>query len=510
MESSRMFNIKRNIIGELVLRIISMFLPFVSRSIIIYVLGALFLGINSLYASIFTILLLAEMGFGSAMVFSMYEPIAKGNDVEVCALLNLYKKIYRIIGLTILVLGLLAMSFLPYIIKGDVPDGINIYVLYLIYLGSTVISYFAYAYKESLLIANQRSDINSKIGVVLTLLLNAVQIVALLLTKNYYVYCLIGPVFTIIRNLYVNHITKKMYPQYFCKGSISKSKKQDIKKRVTGLFIYKVCYAMRDSIDSITISAFLGLVVLAKFNNYFYITTTITGFLAIVKSSISASVGNSMVLETERKNYDDFKKCQLLYMMISTWCTVCIYCLVQSFINAWVGEAYMLDNFVAFLFAALFYCYKMGDICAVYRQAAGLWWQDRYRPIVESITNLVLNIILIQIIGVSGVLLSTIFCLIFINSIWASRILFRNFFTSMRQFEYIWRIAFFGIVTLGCMFVVSLITNFVVTESPILQFILRAAICLVIPWGVILPLYSILPEFKSSVQLLQNVIRKKV
>ena len=186
MTESRIKNVKRNIIWEFVNRIVSLLLPFISRTILIYTLGALYLGLNSLFGSILTILSLAELGFGSAMIFSMYEPIAKGRTDEVCALLNLYRKIYRYIGLCILGIGIVIMFFLPYIIKGDTPEGINIYVLYFIFLLGTSLSYFLFAYKSSLLIANQRNDINSNIGTVLSILTSIVQILVLITFKDYY------------------------------------------------------------------------------------------------------------------------------------------------------------------------------------------------------------------------------------------------------------------------------------------------------------------------------------
>ena len=45
----------------------------------------------------------------------------------------------------------------------------------------------------------------------------------------------------------------------------------DIRKRVIGFFVYKVCDVLRFSFDSIILSAFLGLTVLAKYNNYYYL-----------------------------------------------------------------------------------------------------------------------------------------------------------------------------------------------------------------------------------------------
>lgn len=508
MSDSRIKNSKRNLLKELLYKIVSLLLPFSTRTVIIYVLGVLYLGLNSLYGSILTILSLAELGFGAAMVFSMYEPIAKKDDLEVCALLNLYRKIYRILGGAILCIGLIFMFFLPYIIKDEVPQDVNVYVLYLIFLTNTCLSYFLFAYKESLLIATQRSDIRSNVHTIFSLVTNVCQLVALWFTRNYYAYCLLIPIFTIAQNLTINYITSKRYPQFKCKGVIVAEKIVDIKKRVGGLFIYKICYVFRDTIDSVVISAFLGLAVLGKFNNYFYIVTTITGFLTIIKTSMSASVGNSMVLETEKKNHHDFQKFQLLYMAISSWATVCLFCLIQPFITLWAGKDYLFHSITLILFCALFYCYKMGDICAVYRQAAGLWWQDKHRPIVEAIVNLSLNLCLVKVFGVNGVIVSTIFCLVFINSIWASYTLYKYYFKSFNQWLYIKRIFFYGSVTI----LITAITGavcYLISDDTILGFVYRGLVCMVLPIPLIIISFHILPEFKDAVEFLCKLLGKR-
>lgn len=304
--NSRIKNAKRNMLWALINKVVTMFLPFATRTAVIYSLGSLYLGLNTLFSSILTILSLAELGFGSAMVFSMYEPLAKGDAASVNALLRLYRKIYRIIGLTVLTIGLAVMPFLQTMISGDVPADVSIYVLYLTYLVNTVLSYFLFAYKESLLTANQRNDVSSNIATVVSVTTNLVQLMALFAYRNYYLYVIVYPAMTAIKNLITNHYVNKMYPQYFCDGVLDKDTLSDIRKRVSGLFIYRICYVFRDTFDSIVLSAFLGLVVLAKYNNYYYIVTTITGFLTIIKNSISAGVGNSIALESEEKNYHDF------------------------------------------------------------------------------------------------------------------------------------------------------------------------------------------------------------
>ena len=148
LESSRILNTKRNMIAGFLTRILDLIFPFVINTVVIQTLGVEYLGLNSLFASVLQVLSLAELGVGSALVFSMYEPIANGDTLKVCSLLRLYRKIYITIGSVILSLGLICIPFLPYLIKGDVPDGLNIYILFMISLANTSVSYFLFSYRS--------------------------------------------------------------------------------------------------------------------------------------------------------------------------------------------------------------------------------------------------------------------------------------------------------------------------------------------------------------------------
>ena len=131
MRFARTKNTLRNIAFGSVNRIINIVLPFISRTVILYVMGTQYLGLSSLFSSILSFLSLTELGVGSAMVYSMYKPIAENDHTTIKALLNLYRKLYRIIGTVILVIGLFLMPCLKILVPEELPPDINLYLLYL-------------------------------------------------------------------------------------------------------------------------------------------------------------------------------------------------------------------------------------------------------------------------------------------------------------------------------------------------------------------------------------------
>lgn len=421
-------NASRNIIWGIINKVVSLVLPFICRTVLLYEMGAEYTGLGGLFGSVLQVLSLAELGFGTAIVYSMYKPLAEEDTPKVCALLNFYKKVYHIVGALILAIGVILVPFLQYLIKGTSPEGINIYVLYSIYLFNSVISYFLFSYKCSLLIAAQRNDISLKIGLFVTTAMYAGQIAVIILFHNYYVFALVMPLMTIINNIVTAQVATRRYPQYVCRGQLDKSEIKILKDNTTAMLFYKIGDVIQKSFDNIVVSAFMGLSLLTVFQNYNYIQTSVAAFLTMIVSSILASVGNSIAVESVEKNYRDFNKFTLIYMLISGWGTVCMVCLYQPVMKLWVGEELLLPMELAVLFAVYFYAARIGDICYTYRQAAGLWKYDKWRPIIESVTNLALNIWWIQTIGMSGVLLSTIVCSVFITFTWGTIVLFKYYF----------------------------------------------------------------------------------
>ncbi|MBE6818643.1 MAG: polysaccharide biosynthesis protein [Ruminococcaceae bacterium] len=449
-KATRTQHARRNIITSVINKLVIMLTNFILRTVLIKFLGQEYLGLDSLFVSILQILSLTELGISSAMVYSMYKPLAEDDTPAVCALLKLYRTVYRWIALAMTVIGLAITPFLPLIVKKDMPEGMNLYLLYFINLANTVLSYVLFAYRSSLFTADQRYSVNNNLYSIFKIGGTVLQVLALVLLRNqfsYYLYSLILPLTTVLKNLALYFLSNRMYPQYKCEGTVPKEEINSIKKRCAGMFLHKLSFVFRNSFDSIVISAFLGLAILGQYNTYYYIINAISGIMILVSNSVTASVGNSIVVESKAKNYADFNKLQLLYMWLTSWLTVCLVACTQPFIKLWVGEKMMFSDAVMIVFCIYFFTTHFSRVCHLYRQAAGLWWQDRYRPIVETVVNLGLNILLVKYLGVTGVMLSTIFCIVGIECTWGTSILFRNYFTEQKQSRYMLRLLWACVLT---------------------------------------------------------------
>ena len=480
MEFNRSNNAKRNIIFGVLNKLVSVFLPFILRTVMIQILGAEYLGLNSLFSSVLQVLNLAELGFSEAIVYSMYRPIANNDTPKICALLKLYRKIYFFVGCVVLIVGIWILPFIQNFIKGSYPVGVNLYLIFLIYLINTVLTYWLFAYKSSLLQAFQRNDIVSKIDIVVKIILNIGQLLALFFTYNYYVYLIIMPLSTLINNLFTSWYVDKNYAIYKCVGVVDKKTKKNIGYNVIGLSISKVCATTRNSLDSIFASAYLGLTVTAIYNNYYYVMSAVTMILSIVVTSIGSVVGNSIATETPQKNYQDMEKLNFLYMWIGSWTTVCLFCLFQPFMILWVGREYLFSMVTVGLFSAYFYVLKMGDIRTIYVQGAGLYWQQRYRALGESLANILLNWILVKVWGVTGIVAATLISLFIFNFILSTQIIFKYYFVGVSARKYYIQHIIYAIITTINTFITYFFTS-IIHYSGIFGFLLKILICFLVP-----------------------------
>ena len=432
---NRTQNATRNKVFGVILKLYQILLPFTMRTAMIYLMGVEYLGLNSLFTSILQVLNLAELGVGSAMVYSMYKPIAENDKATICALLKLYKKYYFFIGLIIACVGALLTPLIPKLISGDIPGQLNIYILYLLNLAATVMTYWLFAYKNSLLQAYQRSDVASKITILTTTLQYAIQLVILWLFHNYYLYIIVMLFTQAMANVITAIAASRLYPDMEPNGNLPDKTVKTINQRIKDLFTAKLGATIVNSADTIVISAFLGLTVLAMYQNYYFIMSSVMGILTVVFSSCLAGVGNSMVTESADKNYNDFRILTFLINWIVTVCMCCFATVYQPFIELWVGKDYIFDEIVVALFCIYFYLVTMQQVNGMYKDAAGVWHQDRFRPLVAAIVNLIFNVIFVQFWGIYAILLSTIVSYVFVSIPWMISNVFKYVFhRSLRQF----------------------------------------------------------------------------
>ena len=512
-------NTKRNIIWGTINKFVLVLLPFIIRTLIIRELGIEYVGLNSLFSSVLSVLSLTELGFDSAVVFVMYNGVAHDDIRLLNALLAFIRKAYLIIGSVILTLGSLCIPFLPHLVNdiATLPSDINLYHIYIVFLVGTVISYFFGGYRNTIVVAFQRNDIISNINTVARIVFFGIQVYVLMHYHNYYYYIYTLPICNIAINLLVVHQSKRLFPYILPKGKVSEDDKKLLKRLVAGAFIQKVGAILTVTLDSVIISAFIGVRLLGYYSNYSYITTSLIGFLFIIYTSMQGGLGNSLLLDSVEKNYKDMLRFNFIYSWLIGWCFFCCIFLFQPFILLWIGEKAILPDFIMVLLCVFLHQGECFGVFGSYKAALGIVWEDRYRPLFSGVFKLVLSLIFVYFLrdkgdeyALGGVVVSSIISYIFISSPWSAYVLFQKYFKKGLVYAYLKTYMYFFFTILAVVLSYPLFALFPAEEGTqgYVNFLFRILLCLIIPNVLFYIYFHALPEFKEAKLFIISRLKK--
>lgn len=388
--------------------VLNTLLGFVCRMVFVKYLSADYLGVNGLFTNILTMLSLAELGVGSAVVFALYKPLAKNDEKKIASLVQFYGRAYISIGLVIGVIGLLLLPFLDVIITEQPQIHESIYLLYLINLFNTSVTYF-FSYRSSLLVAAQQNYIVSGINYVITILQSIVQMGALILTHNYLVYLLIQTIGTLLYNVIISKIAIKKYP--FIKSKdiepLTKNEKESLFANIRDLMIYKISGLLVNSTDNILITFFNGLTTTGITSNYTLLINTLNSLLSQMFNGLTASIGNHNALSNNKERLSMYKFLELINFWFYSWATLGILYCSSDIVRLCFGGEYVLPNHIVFVMAANFYIAGSTNIIGMYKDTLGLFHYGRFIQVFTGIINIILSILLGINYGVFGILLAT-------------------------------------------------------------------------------------------------------
>lgn len=402
---------KKNIAFGFVSNFVILFMNFLQRTIFILILGQTLTGVNSLFSGILSMLSMAELGIGSALNYSLYKPVANKDYEKIKSYMLFYKKAYRVIAAVITVIGLALTPFLKYLVKNPGDNTIQeLTVYYLIFLFNTVSTYFV-AYKYSLVNAEQRNYIQTNITTITKIVTVIVQIVVLLVTRNFLIYLLAQAAVELLQKIFVSRYLNRLYP-YLCEKKVQKLEKEETAVIVTktkALMCHKIGDVARLQTDSIIISSFIDVGVNGIVDNYNYVITYVANFVNIIFNSVLSGFGNLVATESKEKQYEVFKVYRFFACWLYGFATVGFWYLLTPLIgNLWLNDEWVIGQGIVTLILIDFYFKGGRVVLANFKIAAGVFEKDRYLALIQGGVNLVLSIGLVQVIGLSGIYVGTV------------------------------------------------------------------------------------------------------
>lgn len=490
----------------LITKLLCYLVDFACRTILIRTVSMEYVGVTGLFTNIISVLSLSELGFSTVLVYAMYAPLAQKDEDKLLALTNFYKKAYRMVALTIGIIGLCLTPFLPYVIN-DCPDLPGLSLFYVLYLANTVASY-CFVYKQSLFLADQKLYIVNSYSNFIRIIRCLVQIIILVTTHNFMLYLLVLLPFTLLTNIILSRRAQKEYS--FLNSdrhpSLAPEEKKTIFKNVYAVFNHHVGSTVLNSTDNLLISFFLGLTVVSKNESYNLVLNLLRSFLYTMLGSLNSGIGNYNATKTKEETHTLFETLHFGGFWLFTFCTAGFFLLINPFISLFWGEQFLFSAPVVLLISINFFITGIRQIPLAFKESMGLLYQDRYKPIIESIINLIISILLAKPLGVSGIFIGTFVSMVS-TSLWVEPyVLFHyGFQRSTRTF---WlkniRYILVGVISIALSWLCTLPFDLPV----IALLVVRAIICLIVP-NLVFALFSFkTPEFQRLLGIVKQAAKK--
>ena len=508
--SSRTRNTLFNSIGGLLTKIISLLSAFVTRTIFIKVLGIQYAGVSGVFTDVLTILSFAELGIGSAIIYALYKPIAENDEKQILRLMNFYKKVYLIIAITILGLGLALLPFLNFLIK-DVPDiKESIYLIYVLYLVNSTTSYL-FVYKSTFLTACQKDYIVSKYKIIISIVKALIECLLLLFFKQFILYLVCTIAFTFIQNYIINCATNKKYPflKERNKQKLTRAEKKVLFANVGALSLYKVSGTVLNGTDSVITSTMINTTTVGVYGNYTLITNQIYSFVMQIFTATSASIGNLSVESTSEHQYLVFKRMNFLCFWIYSFCATCLWTLLNPFITLWQGEALTFGLITVAFIVFDFYIKGMMSPVSQFRTSNGLFVQGKYRPLIMAVINIILSIAFVLWMGFPGVILGTVLSRISTQVWYDSWLIYREVFKKKVCTYYIRYIVELGITIISCL-LSSYLLELIYPAASIIKIIFGLLFSFIVSNAFVVVAYGKTDEFKYIIQTFIRILKRKI
>lgn len=414
-----------NILVSFGAQAVNIVLLFISRKVFLNHFSTEYLGVNGLFTEILTVLSLAELGIGTAMMYGLYDAVAKEDKTSICQLMNLYRRLYTTVGLIVVGIGLAMLPFLEYLIKDNrIP---HIHLIFLLYLADSAVSYFL-SYKQTIIQACQKAYVVSAVGMGIRCVQILLQILSMVTLRNFYVYIAIQIGGQICTNVALSLLSGKMYP-YIRRnraGLPPKEKIQEIYRHIRSMAFHKFGAVFVSNTDNLLISAFVGLGTVGLYSNYKMVLNSLRLCFSYIYNAFTAGIGNLAATEGGEKVNQIYNCLNFVMSMLYGWAAVCLLGLFNPFIRTFFGERFVLQPWVVAIIVADFYIHGMRQMTLRFRDGMGLYWYDRYKPFFEVTINLTVSLLLVKKYSIAGVLLGTIVSSLLTNFWVEPYVLFRH------------------------------------------------------------------------------------
>lgn len=377
------------------------------------------MGLNSVYASILSMVSIADLGLDTVFVYLLYKPLKEKNYGTISGILKVYKIVYRIIAMLIALAGVIMIPFLTNII-GSKSGLTGIYTIYILYIINSVVGYLN-AYNRSLLIADQNGYVVNGLTSIFIILVDITQIIQISINQSPVIYMVIQVIGTILTNVFITCIVNKKYYNVIMHKAdkLTYEEKETLLHNGIGGISNKIGSVVVVSSDNVLLSIFTNLVIVGMYSNYTVLTTACGKIMQIISSAITPSLGQMGVEGDSKKNKEVFLELSFIIYSIATFVFAGFFSLVTPFVDIWVGKENVFPLFLTWLISINLWLTLIRAPSWMFTDSFGLQWIQKWKAIIEAIVNLGLSLVFLNVfkMKIEGVILGTI-CSTILVVIW--------------------------------------------------------------------------------------------
>ncbi|MDO5812885.1 MAG: hypothetical protein Q4Q31_07300 [Bacillota bacterium] len=394
-----------NMIFNLTYQIVNTVVNIILPPLIISKFGSIINGLISTIKQILGYVQLVGSGISESTVVSLYKPLAKNDEKKISAIFNACSETFFKMGILFSVGAVIIALVYPFFIK----EGINYFFLVMLILVLSVAGaseFFVIGKCRSLLIADQKIYIvniaqifGAIANLVITILLikmDANIVIVQLGSSLMYVARLII-VYSYVKKNYT-FLNNKILPDY---SAISKRKAATV-HQLSGLISF--------GSQTIVVSMFCGLAEASIYSVYNLVFTGINTILSTVSSALLATFGDIIANEDKEKLNSLFSTYETVYYILVFLLYTITYILFLSFVDLYTSGAdinYHRPEY-AFLFCLMGIVNCLRTPGATLINAIGHYHETQNRALIEMSICFILELLLVNFIGASGVLIATI------------------------------------------------------------------------------------------------------
>lgn len=412
---------KKEVFLNFIITILIGMFSFLINKYFAFYLGVQNLGLMKLFTQLLTYLNLAEIGLASASTYALYKPLAEKDYKQISIVINTITSLYNKIFLFILIIGLFLNPIIPFFIKEKMIDK-NIYLCWSLYVISTALSYSFVKYSV-LFIADQKFGFVRLIQGGSRIFCQLLQILVIIKLQSFLIFILFLILDNIIQYIFYKLHYIKNY-NYIVKTEI---KEKSITNNLKNLFWHRLASLVVFNTDLILISKFISLEIVGIYASYQMIIQMIMTIISIVLNVLKPKVGKYIAENSKENIFNYWKNLNVLSLLVSLLFSVCTYNLINNFIALWLGKDFMLSKLTVILILMNLFIQCFRGITDIFKDGSG-FFDDIHLPISEAIINFIISIILVQYIGLNGVIIGTIVSNILIICIAKPILVFRRCF----------------------------------------------------------------------------------